>query len=282
MNKEKINKDKLLKRIRDAAVEGIEVFGERYHSPLPKDLRDWYCYMPDGGHSILAALGQHVTEDMGSKALGELLIALPVKTVLRDYHLQAGVPVVGGVEYDSTVGARVPNGDTEYRDARGEKQETFVFAFGVGAPIDAKMRAKLEPAGPEQAFLDNGTAIIVGSGWSEIERSRLSGDLTVVCRDAQDTGILSLVYERMSFDMPIGQMPQGNGLAIIVIDSRNWTTVASRMIGLSPDIFAFMQAKGRRASQLSQAALLFSVKKAYAQFDSLPVATKQHFERAVL
>lgn len=274
-----MNRDEL-KRIRDAAVEGIEVFGERYHSPLPKDLRDWYCYMPDGGHSILAALGQHVTEEMGAEALGELLVALPVKTVLRDYRMQAGVPVVSGVEYDSAVGARVPDGDTEYRNAQAQKPATFVSAFGVGAPIDAKMRAKLEPAGPEQAFLDNGTAFIVGAGWSESERSRLGGDLTVACRDARDTGILSLVYERMSFDMPVGQMPQGNGLAIIVIDSRNWTTVASRMIGLSPDVFAFLQAKGRRASQLSHAALLSAIEKAYTRFDSLPVVAKQHFGRA--
>lgn len=55
--------------------------GKSYHSALPEDLRDWYCYTIDGGHSILSLIEGSFNE--GAEDLLDDLCPCPVKAVLR-------------------------------------------------------------------------------------------------------------------------------------------------------------------------------------------------------
>lgn len=268
------------KKLRDAAIGDFEIFGVRYHSPLPEELRPWYCYTPDGGHCVLCVLDQHYKAGMSLDEVGGHLVPLPVKTVLRSYRMEAGVPVVSGVQYSPFFGAVAPEGDDEFDRDESQPGETFVAVVGVGQPIDEKLRAKLAPAGPEQAFMERGTAFVVLPNLSPAEREKLAGTVSFVGRDAGDVGIATLEFDGMSFDIPVGRdAVLGNSLMISVIDSANWSGAANRMVGLDADAFAFLQAKMRRSAGMSDAEFLAAIDRAYNRFDSLRVRVRQEFSR---
>ena len=54
--------------------------GRKYHSPLPKELEQFYCYTKDGGHSILVVLPSN------PGPMEKYGVPAPVKAVLRKGH----------------------------------------------------------------------------------------------------------------------------------------------------------------------------------------------------
>lgn len=268
-----------LKQLRDNTIGAYEKLGMRYHSKLPAELDLWYCFLPDAGHSILCVLEQHFEIGMDLKDIGEILIPLPVKTVLRSYRLNDGVPVVSGVKYDSAMGAMTPEVDVELEvsSATG-RNDSELWVFQAGTRLDDLMISQLQPVGPEQAFIHNNTAFIVFPNISEAETRELSGELSLIAKDAGDIGILTFLYQSMNFDFPIGENAvNGNHLMIIVIDSQDWKVVKNRSIGLNGDIHAFFQAKMLRAKAIGEAQWMDAVQNAYARYGSLPGKAVQRF-----
>jgi len=85
--------------------------GKHYHSALPEDLCLWYCYTLDGGHSILALIEGHFDEN--NPELWNEMCPCPVKSVLRNYRILKGFPVVP-LQYDDTFGLVTEPKDDEY------------------------------------------------------------------------------------------------------------------------------------------------------------------------
>lgn len=83
----------------------------RYPVTLPPELAPWYCYTPDGGHSIAVAV-KRLSGDLSDPA--SFLVAVPVKTVQRlGWVLRDGFVVVD-VPYDPDLGVVVPPEDDEF------------------------------------------------------------------------------------------------------------------------------------------------------------------------
>jgi hypothetical protein len=96
---------------------GYLVTGKSYHSPLPKELAEWYCYTSDGGHSILCLLEGHFETDSGP--LDQYLCPVPVKTVLRaGWKPQPGESgltyIVTQVAYSREIGLITEAADDEF------------------------------------------------------------------------------------------------------------------------------------------------------------------------
>ncbi len=86
----------------------------RYHSPLPADLAEFYCYPLDSGHSIVAVPACLVEDIEYLEYWTEYGVPIPVKTVLRiGWTMQRGVPVVD-FPYDPELGAVIPPEDEEW------------------------------------------------------------------------------------------------------------------------------------------------------------------------
>jgi hypothetical protein len=56
---------------------GMVVPGRKYHSPLPEELERFYCYLKDGGHSVV------ITLPSNSGPIEDYGVPAPVKAVLR-------------------------------------------------------------------------------------------------------------------------------------------------------------------------------------------------------
>ena len=64
-----------------------------YCSELPPFVRDWHVYLKDRGHCVLCLIeGQF--DYFPADKLWEKLVAVPVKTVLREYSIHAGMVVL--------------------------------------------------------------------------------------------------------------------------------------------------------------------------------------------
>jgi len=87
------------------------VRGKQYPEPLPNELAEWYCYVSDTGHAVLALIDGHYTTDAPD---WQELCPVPVKTALRDYRMNGDFVAVGSVEYNDEIGLRVPEGDEEF------------------------------------------------------------------------------------------------------------------------------------------------------------------------
>ena len=87
------------------------VLGKSYHTPLPDELRPWYCYTTDGGHSILALLKGGY--DRTNEDLWQEMCPCPVKAVLRDYEIVDGYTVVP-LKYSKSHGLMTDSGDDEF------------------------------------------------------------------------------------------------------------------------------------------------------------------------
>lgn len=82
--------------------------GKSYHSELPPELAEWYCYTADGGHSILVLIeGAFETPDW------ERLCPAPVKSVLGNYRV-VGDFVAAKLNYDPKRGLSVDPSDEEF------------------------------------------------------------------------------------------------------------------------------------------------------------------------
>ena len=88
------------------------VDGKQYHTKLSADLASWYCYISDGGHSILCILSKDIRTVRKSDR-NEYLVPVPVKTVMRGYKVEDEYVVVD-VPYDQRMGLIAPVEDTEF------------------------------------------------------------------------------------------------------------------------------------------------------------------------
>lgn len=87
----------------------MSVPGKAYPGLLP-ELARWYVYPADSGHSLMAI----PTSLYGSAAPKDLLVPVPVRTVLRlGWTIRDGWLVVP-VEYDEALGLVVPEEDTQF------------------------------------------------------------------------------------------------------------------------------------------------------------------------
>ena len=87
-----------------------------YHSELPEELRWWYCYIQDCGHSILCILSQDYEPDDKAFRPTDHLVAVSVKTVIRNYEIrgQERFVIVNNVQYDDELGIQVAEEDYEF------------------------------------------------------------------------------------------------------------------------------------------------------------------------
>ena len=105
-----MNKQQIIERV----LAHVRVAGRRYHSPLPAELAEWYCYTVDGGHSILCLLERDAGEAAASHNLTDHLVPCPVRAVLRaGYRIQRGYVVVD-LPSDQELGLLTEAGDDEY------------------------------------------------------------------------------------------------------------------------------------------------------------------------
>lgn len=66
--------------IRKAGLEDMIVRGKKYHSPLPFEFEESYCYTIDGGHSIIVVIESEYIE---GEPVENFLVPAPIKTVIR-------------------------------------------------------------------------------------------------------------------------------------------------------------------------------------------------------
>lgn len=92
-----------------------EVYGkfidahQTYHTPLPDDVKHWYAYVKDSGHSLICVLEQDLKDAFLYNEFHLYMTPLPVKFVLpRYYVLPNGFIVISGVSYDPNTGANLP------------------------------------------------------------------------------------------------------------------------------------------------------------------------------
>ena len=88
----------------------LSVPGKTYPSALPPDLAPWYVYPADSGHSLMA-----IPKSLhGTNAPEDLLVPVPVRTVLREgWETHDGWLVVPA-HYDPDLGLVVPDDDMEF------------------------------------------------------------------------------------------------------------------------------------------------------------------------
>jgi hypothetical protein len=99
--------------IEKAGLAHMAVSGKKYHSPLPKELEQFYCYMQDGGHCILVLL-----PGCKNRPVEDYIIPAPVKAVLRrGYTVQDGY-VVCDLPYSESLGLTCAK-DDEYDTNEG-------------------------------------------------------------------------------------------------------------------------------------------------------------------
>lgn len=103
------------KRIIERVMGEMLVAGKSYHSELPSELSDWYCYTLDGGHSILCLRAEDLAESFAPDVMTtDYLIPVPVKAVLRDGHVIVNEFVVVTPPCDSNIGLITEPEDDEF------------------------------------------------------------------------------------------------------------------------------------------------------------------------
>lgn len=88
--------------------------GHTYPQPLPAELRDWYAYTGDGGHSLLVALREGQAR-FPAASVEELLVPAPVRAVQRvGWTVDAEGYVWCDLPYDATLGLLTEPDDDEF------------------------------------------------------------------------------------------------------------------------------------------------------------------------
>ena len=99
-------------RIRKAGLERYVVRGKMYHTPLPFELEDAYCYVIDSGHCIIVVLENEYQE---GKSIENFLAPAPIKTIIRHgYEVKDGC-VWSRVPYSKTLGLICEPEDDEFK-----------------------------------------------------------------------------------------------------------------------------------------------------------------------
>jgi hypothetical protein len=97
--------------IRKAQLTGYVVREMTYHSPLPSELEQAYCYTVDGGHSIIVVLEKEYRE---GQRVEDNLVPAPVRTVLRHgYKIKDGY-VWCNIPYSKELGLLTAEEDDEF------------------------------------------------------------------------------------------------------------------------------------------------------------------------
>lgn len=97
--------------IREAGLEPWILPGRTYPNPLPDDVRPFYCYTRDGGHSLLVVVEN---EYRAGQKPERFAIPAPVKTVLRaGYHVKDRL-LWSTLPYHSDSGLVVEEGEVEF------------------------------------------------------------------------------------------------------------------------------------------------------------------------
>lgn len=86
------------------------VLGKKYHTELPEELKPFYCYVHDGGHSLICIFPEHINK----KSRDNYLVPAPVKTVLRNGYIIKHDYLVCSIPYDDEIGLLTQTGDHEY------------------------------------------------------------------------------------------------------------------------------------------------------------------------
>jgi hypothetical protein len=100
-----VNIDELLQK---TDLQGMVIQGMTYHSPLPIELAQFYCYVEDAGHCILSVLPGR------EGPVENYVVPLPVKAVLRTGYWVENGYVYCSVPYDAFLGAVCDEDDYEY------------------------------------------------------------------------------------------------------------------------------------------------------------------------
>ncbi len=97
--------------IRKAGLERMVMRGKKYHSPLPFELEDAYCYTLDGGHSIIVVIESEYKE---GEPIESFLVPAPVKAIIRHgYRIKDGY-VWSNIPYSKEIGLETEAGDDEF------------------------------------------------------------------------------------------------------------------------------------------------------------------------
>ena len=94
--------------VRKANLTYMVVEGKKYHSPLPAELEQFYCYVKDGGHCILVIL------PLGDGPVEDYAVPLPVKTVLKTGYSVKNGYVYCDVPCDRHLGVVCDKDDDEF------------------------------------------------------------------------------------------------------------------------------------------------------------------------
>ena len=86
---------------------------KRYHSELPDELKPFYCYTIDGGHSIIVVLEN---EWESGKSIEDFLCPASVRTVLRHGYTVRDGYIWTSIPYSMQFGLIQEAGDYEYDD----------------------------------------------------------------------------------------------------------------------------------------------------------------------
>jgi hypothetical protein len=82
-----------------------------YHAELPEELKPYYCYSIESGHSFICLS----PETFKKKKRDGYLLPVPVKMVLRNgYEIKDGYLVCNSLPYDKDTGLEVEENDFEY------------------------------------------------------------------------------------------------------------------------------------------------------------------------
>lgn len=97
--------------IQKAGLESLVVRGKKYHSPLPFELEDAYCYTLDGGHSIIVVIESEYRKD---EPVENFLVPAPIKTIIRHGYIVKDGYVWSKIPYSKEIGLVTEEGDDEF------------------------------------------------------------------------------------------------------------------------------------------------------------------------
>ncbi|WP_327391469.1 hypothetical protein OG728_39020 (plasmid) [Streptomyces microflavus] len=120
---------------------GMLAQGRTYPRPLHPDIAPWYCYVLDGGHSILVSLDSEALADPpGWQDLMDNLVPAPVKAVERaGWRMVEGFPV-SRLPYDPELGLLTEPGDDEFgEEAAPSVPAAKMAALAVGEPYPRQL-----------------------------------------------------------------------------------------------------------------------------------------------
>jgi hypothetical protein len=127
MKEKKMTGSELIEKagLRDAVVSG-----KAYHSPLPRELEQFYCYVKDAGHCILVLLPSR------GSPVEDYILPAPVKAVLKKGYTVKDGYVWSDLPYSDRTGLICDADDHEY-DTNGGTDQGIVVVSNNGKLIES-------------------------------------------------------------------------------------------------------------------------------------------------